>query len=252
MSLFQTLREEQAKTPFFQSDEALFYYRNSYLLSDVESYNYLLKADEPFKMIRANVILRSIINKTEIEKKYRNHCKILEKEPNAIPMKEFMSSVLAALPYIEWNDEKIFVPIFPSSLAKIYTEDHEKLVLDPYRKLLKDYETSVIDPFDYYGNALFDSYFTKLVIIKRHKNVMAAYDYDAESIYFINDEGRLDASVALFDKGLETPMKNHMIPRLQRVVDAYFEGSRASFIESLTNENFISAALSKRLMEEKE
>lgn len=250
MSLFKILSEEQAKTPFFQSDEVALYNRYSFMLSDVESYAYLLKADEPFKIIRANIILRSMLNKIEIEKKYQEHLKTLEKDSSATPMKEYMHNVISTLPYIEWNGEKIYVPIFTSSLAKIYTEDHEKLILDPYKKLLKDYETSVIDPFDYYGHALFDSYFTKLVIIKKHENVMAAYDYDSESIFFINDQGRLDVKVALFDKGLETPIKNHMIPRLQRVVDAYFSGSKASFVESLSNENFISPSLSKRLMEE--
>lgn len=249
MSLFKILSDEQAKMPFFQSEEANFYYRYSYMLSDVESYSYLLKADETFNIIRANIILRAMLNKIEIEKKYQDHLKTLEKDKGATPMKEFMSTVLSSMPYLEWNGEKIFVPIFASSLAKIYTEDHEKLVRDPYKKLLKDYETSVIDPFDYYGNALYDSYFTRLVIIKRHENIMAAYDYDAESIYFINDEGRLDVKVSLFDKGLETPIKNHMIPRLQKVVDAYFSNDKDAFIESLVNEKFISSSLAKRIRE---
>ncbi len=123
--------------------------------------------------------------------------------------------------------------------------------MPPYKKLLKDYEAALIDPFDYYGAALYDSYFTKLVILRKTKNSMAAYDYDAECIYFINEEGRLDAKIALFDKGLTKPLKNHMIPRIQKVVDAYYENDRDKMLNVLLKEKLISDALRKKADEKK-
>lgn len=251
MSLYQLLSDNQAPTSFDHGDERAFYNRYSYKLSDNEPFAYLSKVVDSFGVIRANIVLRAIINKEEIEKAFFAHSKALEKNPNATPMNEFMEDVTSTLPYIEVGGEKIYVPIFPSSLASIYTDSYEKLSVPPYKRLLKDYEAALIDPFDYYGMALYDSYFTKLVILRKTETSMAAYDYDAECIYFINEQGRLDAKIALFDKGLTRPLKNHMIPRIQKVVDAYYEGDRDKMLNVLLKEKLISDTLRKKADEKK-
>ena len=251
MTLYQLLADNQAPTSFDRGDEMAFYNRYSYKLSDNEPFAYLSKMVDSFGIIRANIVLRAIMNKEEIEKEFFAHSKLLEKNPQLTPMKEFMDNVASTLPYLEVGGEKIYVPIFPSSLASIYTNSYEKLSVPPYKKLLKDYEAALIDPFDYYGPALYDSYFTKLVIIRKTEKSMAAYDYDAECIYFINEEGRLDAKIALFDKGLTKPLKNHMIPRIRKVVDAYYENDRDKMLNVLLKEKLISDALRKKADEKK-
>ena len=251
MTLYSLLSESQAPTSFYHGDEFAFYIRHSYKLSDNEPFAYLSKISDPFGIIRANIVLRAILNKEEIEKKHATHCKALEKDPLGTPMDEFMNEVESTLPYLVWGGEKIYVPIFPSSLASFYSGAYEKLSLSPYKKLLKHYEAALIDPFDYYGAQLYDSYFTKLVILRRSESTTAAYDYDAECIYFINEQGRLDAKIALFDKELKKPSKSHMIPRLQKVVDAYLVGDRQGLLETLVKEKLISFALRLRVDEKR-
>ena len=251
MNLYQLLSDNQAPTSFDHGDELAFYNRYSYKLSDNEPFAYLSKMIDSFGIIRANIVLRAILNKEEIEKEYFAHSKAVEKNPMAAPMEEFMEDVTSTLPYIEIDGEKNYVPIFPSSLASLYTNSYEKLSVPPYKKLLKDYEAALIDPFDYYGMSLYDSYFTKLVILRKTENSLAAYDYDAECIYFINEQGRLDAKIALFDKYLVRPLKNHMIPRIQKVVDAYYEGDRDKMLNVLLREKLISDTLRKKADEKK-
>lgn len=227
-----------------------FFLAHKGILALHQPFERFLKGEDPFMVVRANIILRSLMNKKTIEKLYRE--KIENKGEGLLKMKDFMKQGMSDLPYLLFGGEKIYVPLFPSSLNLIYSQGFEKLLVPPYKSLLAEFDALMVDPFDYYGSAIFDSYFTKLVPIRREGKLLAAYDFDAEALYIIDDEGRLDARLSLFDKYLPHPEKTHMIKRLLALSEAYFHGDKEDLLGSLLSNGFMSLRLSSLLSEEEE
>jgi hypothetical protein len=240
MSLYTELAHHQRPTHFPQSSEYDFYKTNVGLLADYEQFAPLMRLTDSFDVVRANILIRALLNKRAIEKAYKD--KLVAGE-GGMKLADFMTSRLSELPYLLMNDEKIYVPLFSRSINQLYSESWAKLAQTPYVTILKNFEALAVDPFDYYGLALYDSYFTKLVVIKSTAKEMAAYDFDADALYFINDEGRLDARLCLFDNDLAYPQKTHMMARLMPLVDAYFAEDREALLKALVDNRFISGKL---------
>ena len=239
ISFYDFLSSKQAQNRFFKSDEMAFFLSNRVILTSLETMGRFLKASDPFDITRANIIIRGLLNKKIIEKLYAEKSK-KKNVDDSLSLKEFMDMGMSDLPYFTYEEEKIFIPSFPLSINRIYSHDFMKLSKEPYKELLRVYEPLLIDTFAYYGNKIYDSYFTKLVKVKEEGKVCAFYDYDADTLYFINDQGRLDAKLALFDKYLEKAVKTHMIKRLQNVADAYFYSDKNGLINALFENGFIS------------
>lgn len=227
------------------SNEALFFNENAFRLSSVEQWSRFLKPEDSFMTIRANILIRSLLNKSAIERLYFGKEKEAKEHPEVeqMSLEDYMRSGLSNFPYLLTGGNKVYVAFFPLSTNALYSRKWEKLSLPPYKRLLSEYSAAVIDPFDYYGYALYDSYFTRLVPIRRTPKVLACYDYDAEALYFIDDQGRLDAKLCLFDKGIENPVKTHMVKRIEAVADAYLERDKNALLRSLVEGNLISSAL---------
>jgi hypothetical protein len=258
MNLYEILYKNQKASHFKESDEMAFFLANKGLLSgyEGEGLEKLSLGNNPFDIVRANIVIRALLNKKTIERLYKEKVKPAKKEAldSSLSIDEYMAMGLAELPFLTFKGQKIYVPVFPSSINLIYGGRFEKLLVSPYKNLMEKYEPLLIDPFDYYGDALFDSYFTKLVAIKRSGNCLAAYDFDADSLYIINEQGRLDARFALFDKYLTNPTKTHMVKRLTALANAYFMGSRQDVINVLLSSGFLSERLASKIgsIEEKE
>lgn len=251
MSIYDELAIHQAPTPFATSSEAIFFADNSYLLANSELWSRFLKPLDSFETIRANIILRSLINKNAIERLYFAHLKA-EKDKKGKQDKSSLphlslSEAMEGFPYLLFKGKKIYVPIFPEVLNTIYSGDFAKLAQPPYKSLVNAYQAATVDPFDYYGYELFDSYFTKLVPIRKTPKTMAAFDYDAETLYFINDQGRLDAKLCFFDRDLPRPVKTHLIKRVEAVADAYFQDDRNAMFNALLSNNLVSSSLMHQL-----
>jgi hypothetical protein len=249
MSFFDELETHQRTTPFATSSEALFYNENAYLLNGVEQWAMFLKPLDSFLTIRANILIRGLLNKARIEKLYQNKIKeeALPKEER-LSLKDYMASGMTNLPYLIYQNQRIYVPFFPASLNALYAKEWKKLLLPPYAHLIRDYQAATVDCFDYYGYALYDSYFTRLVPIRKSPKVMAAYDYDAEALYFINDQGRLDSKICLFDREIKTPVKTHMVKRIEAVADAYLANDKNALIQALVQGNLISSSLMHEIL----
>jgi hypothetical protein len=243
MSLYDILAANQRPTSFPHSPEEQFFNRYSYLLAEVELWSRFLKPADPFEVVRANIILRALLNKERIERHFLVKSKAGSSSEGDLSLEEYMRGSLSELPYLAYEGTKIYVPIFPVSLNLIYGDNFAKLGLPPYKRLIADFEAATVDPFDYYGYRLFDSYFTKLVAVRKTPKVMAAYDYDAECLYFIDDQGRLDAKIAFFDKKMPNPSKTHMIKRIERVADAYLADDRENLLRALVEESLVSSSL---------
>ncbi len=242
MNIYDFLAARQRKTSFAASSEMAFFKKNAALLSNREAFEPWLNPKTPFDVVRSNILIRSLLNKEAIEDLYFTYEKKKEKgEEEALPLDEYMLSGMSDLPYLLYSGRKIYVPVFPSSLNLLYAERYGKLSVSPYRRLIRDYEAALVDPFDYYGTALYDSYFTRFVPIARASGVLFCYDYDAETCYAINKEGRLDARIALFDVDLPSPSKAHMAERLLKLSSSYFGDDPEAFYRALVNERLISS-----------
>lgn len=251
MDLFESLRKAQKGTPFETSEEMRFFLRNSGILTDVPSYARYINASRPFDVVRANIIIRSLQNKRQIEECYIRNLKVEKKDKvddpilNAIQMTALQ---IEGLPYFQEGNHRIFVPIFSRSINQIYDGDFSKLQEKNYRLLLTNFQPLCIDPFDLYGNSLFNSYFTKFILIQDDGKIKAYYDYDSYAIYFVNQEGRLENEICLFDNGIHHRNENHMIERVIPVVKAYLEFDREKMLKVLVDNKLISSSLVYRIL----
>lgn len=245
MNLYETLAKEQRATKFLRSDEMAFFLDYNGVLSDFVSYENLRRSQTPFQVIRANIVIRAILNKRLIEKAFaeaKKNAYYLEEGKSEF-IKEEVGKAMKDLPYCEIAGERIYVPILPKSLNRIYTSNPEKLDVRPYKGLTRFADMAGIDPFDMYGYELYDSYFAKLILIKKEKKSACFYDYDSSSIYFVNDQGRLDVKICLFDHYLHRPSANHIIERITPVVEAYYKDDRDAMMKELVDNKLISSRL---------
>ena len=240
MGLYRETVLHQRKPPFQNSTEALFYRANVGILADFDCFARYLKAGSSFEIVRANILIRGLQNKKAIERAYKEKLLIGE---GGLSLTDFMNGRLSELPYLVFRGLKIYVPVFPFSLNEMYSKQWAKLAVSPYQSLLKGFEALTIDPFEYYGFSIYDSSFTKLVMIGRTDKEAAFYDYDAECLYFVNHQGRLDATLALFDEFLPYPQKTHMVQRLKPVAEAYFAFDEEKMLSSLVDNRLISGRL---------
>lgn len=226
---------------FTKTEEYLFYVSNKHLLDKLNKFSFVTSGKlSDFDIIRINILLKAVINKNIIEQEI-----ISLGQYKKVDTSKFISTLREKtldLPYLQDDKSKIFIPIFSRALNHIYMKEPLKLLDYPYNELILDFKESMIDPFDVYGYDLYNSYFTRLVLIKiaPNKKEAAFYHYDTNTIYFINNQGRLDRKIVLFDKYIKHPVKSHMLERLTPVVDAYFAHDRSAFLQALSDNKFIS------------
>ena len=230
---------------FEKSEEFRFFLENRHLLTKLPRFINFYDADsEPFEIMRANIILQAYLNKTKMEAEVNNLGNYIktDKKNHAHFVKSF-HEIISEQPYYQDGKDKILIPFFTRSLNQIYIEEPEKLLTYPYDGLKDNFKDTVIDPFDTYGSELYNSHFSRLVKIRKEDKETAFFHYDTNTIYFINDEGRLDASVVLFDRYIRHPNYAHMLERIRPVVDAYFAFDREAFLNALHENDFLSSRL---------
>ena len=170
------------------------------------------------------------LNKYSIGGAKLNHIKLLS------TIKERMVDE----PYFLDEKTKIYIPFFSRTLNMIYLYEPEKLLCEPYSSLKEEYNDTLVDPFDTYGAKLFDSLFSRLLKIGTNEKEIAYFHYDTNTIYIVNDQGRLDCKLVLFDTYIKRPNYNHMLERMKPVVDAYFANDREKMEQALSDNGFIS------------
>ncbi len=249
MTIYELLESKQKyRRPFSSGEEFLYFIERRHLLGKFKRFEHLYDSEEnEFDIFRANILLQGLENKELIEKEILNLSSHGEIDPASfmITLKERIIDQ----PYYEVDDIKIYIPFFSRALNEIYINEPQKILSLPYSALVDTFENSCIDPFDVYGADLFNSFFTKLVKVSSSKHVSAFFHYDTNSLYFINDQGRLDAKIVLFDKYMKKPKFTHMLERLNPVIDAYYNNDRTGLINALKDNNLISSQMHKKLLE---
>lgn len=241
MNLFDTLAKYQKGVDFRKSEDFLFFSKNRHLFANIEMYKNLLPGTNEFEILRANIIIQSILNKKKIEEAILFAYK--DSKMTTSGAQEYIQNTLKELPYVSAGNLKIYVPIFSRPVNACYSSQFGKLLKLPYSDLIQNYTDSCVDLFETYNFDLYNSLFTKLITIYRDKDVMFVYHFDFKTLYAINDQGRLDAKIALFDKYIKKPDTSHIIERLRPVVERYLEDDKEGFYRALMNNKLISEKL---------
>ncbi|MBQ6731356.1 MAG: hypothetical protein IJR08_05590 [Bacilli bacterium] len=245
-SLFNFIASRAKRRKGFEkSEEFRFFLDYRHLLTRLPRFvNFYDLDSDPFDIMRANIILQAYINKAKMEEEVRNLSNYINvnKKNHAHFVKSF-HEIISELPYFQDGKDKIFIPFFTRSLNEIYIDDPEKLLTYPYDGLAENFKDTVIDPFDTYGSELYNSHFSRLVKIRKEDKETAFFHYDTNTIYLINEQGRLDTSIVLFDRYIRHPNYAHMLERIQPVIDAYFAFDREAFLKALHDNGFLSTHL---------
>lgn len=241
MRLFKLLEKNQKNADYHSSDDYRFYFEHRHLFNSLEMYRSLLDVSNEFDLMRANIIIQSLINKKTIEDSVIYVYK--KSMMNTLEANKVIEESIKKLPYIIEGEEKIYVPIFSRAINTFYSRQFAKLLSEPYNKLLENFDVSCIDLFEVYNFELYDSLFSKLVPIYKDENVMVTYHFDFHSIYVINKQGRLDAKIALFDRYLKKPNYDHVIERIKPVVDRYLHDDKEGMMKLLIEKNLVSEKL---------
>lgn len=244
MKLLGYIEKHQKKRKnFAKCEDYIFYSKNRNLLSKIDQFNFLTSGKEnDFRIIRANILIHGLINKSIIEQEVKNLV-IYTANHQILTHEDFVETLnqrILTRPYLEEKEGRIYIPFFPKSINSLYLNEPEKLNEYPYTDLLKSFTGLIIDPFDTYGAELYNTHFTRLVKIATDKKVTAFFHYDTFTIYMINDQGRLDSKIVLFDRYLRKIVTTHMLERIRPVVQAYFDNDIKNFINSLEKNGFIS------------
>lgn len=243
---YELLKLKQKKPVSMRgSEEYKFFKKNKYLLDFLPRYTSLQKHDgEFFNIMRANIIIRSYLNKETFQREisileddYRKNARV-----NVETFYKSFRNRILDLPYFEVGQSRIYFPFFTIAINNLYYKGVDSLLVPPYSDLKHNYLPSIIDAFDTYGYQVYNSRFTRLVFIKANptKKIAAFYHYDTNSIYFINDEGRLDNQIALMDKWISHPSLSHMLDRINPVIDAYFAMDKMGMVQALYENKLIS------------
>lgn len=244
MRLFDLLeKKKKRRNAFHNSNEYAYFVRNKSRLKEFTSFPYLQKNRlSDFDIIRANILLQGLENKQNIESEVENLSKHFD-EGRKVTHEKYILTLrerTIGAPYYQEGSIKIFIPFFSKALNSIYTREPEKLLKEPFNGLKETFSGSLIDPFDTYGANLYNSSFSRLIKVGENGNEFAFFHYDTNTIYIINEQGRLDVSIFLFDKYIKYPNYNNMLERISPVIAQYFNNDRDEFIKALYNSKFIS------------
>lgn len=238
-------KKAKRRKTFEASEEYHFFIEHRHILMRFPQFIHFYDTENnPFQVMRANIILQALINKGKMEEEAKNLDNYLDSsKKNHDNFVKSFHEIISELPYYQEGNNKIYIPFFSRDLNQIYLNEPEKLLTSSYQGLKEDFKGTLVDPFDTYGSELYNSHFSRLVKIKTVEKETAFFHYDTNTIYFVNEQGRLDAGIVLFDKYIRHPSYSHMLERIKPVVDAYFAFDREGMIDALFANGFISNRL---------
>lgn len=245
-SVFEVLKKYKNNKFINTSEEVKFYDKYCEVLYDNNNFVKYTEINDLFDIIKSNIIIRSILNKNTIDKiikeEINNHdFNTVEEIQNNIKNRFFN------LPYMKYEDFKIYIPFFNISTNNIYSNEFFKLKEVPYNDLMKNYIYFLVDPFETYKLNIFESNFTELVKIYSDNTSSAYYHFNLRTIFIINDQGFIDNTIHIFDKKMKYVDTTNIIERIKPAIRAYYKNDIAEFIYSLNEEKLISHKVFRKL-----
>ena len=237
--IYNILKQERNKKGLSSCNEMTFYRKFRGMLKSNPIFFKYADIDNDFDIIKANIIIKSIINKDELDSVI-NDMYIANANVSVESIKDDIKEKTSDLPYIAYDNFKIFVPFFNKATNIIYSNESEKMFQYPYVELFKKFEPFFIDPFETYNIDLFSSLFTQLVKIHESNTAVAFYHYDFNAIFIISKQGTLDNIIYLFDRHMKNPHKYNIIEKVRPLVQAYFDNDLSLFIYLLYKNDLVS------------
>jgi len=248
--IYQYLTSQQKVRHYENTPDGTFFFAHQHILLASSLYQHLATIRTPFDYVRANIVILALENQTIINRELTeiNQISADGKEINEDKYNKRLQNELSNRPYFEDGGIRIYVPLFSRSLNLLWQKKVGNEPLTKYQVLNPAENSDILDPFEQYNFALYSSNFTSLVEIGGQGSARAYYHLDFMTLYFINDQGRLDVSLPLFDRRMKKYSTNHIIDRLNPVVRAFFNGDRSSMVAALFNQKLISSHAYARLL----
>lgn len=238
-SLFNILEKERNTRNYKYTDEVVFFNKFKGMLKINPYFAKYLDCENDFDIIKANIIIKAIINKEELDK-IINDTYLKYDQSSIDEIKELIKEQVSDLPYIDYDNFKVYIPFFNKATNIVYSVENEKMKEYPYIELTKKYEPFLVEAFETYTIDVFNSLFTQLVKVDESKTTMAFYHYDFNAIFIINRQGTLDNIIYLFDKYLINPHKYNIIERIKPLIRAYYNNDLGEFVNLLYKNGFVS------------
>lgn len=244
--IYQLLYKKRRKVSLASSEQYKFFIKNAPNYASILAYyHFSLNETQPFRILQANIIIKAMMNKKLIESHIEKISLDATQEKRGSEEEYIKNKIWEVLdqgnaPYFTMDKIRIYMPIFSRSLNIIYNDECAKLLEKPYSVLVTQTKSSCIDLFDTYNLQLYDSPFTSLILIKKDKTSWAFYDPDFEVVYIINDQGRLDLEIHLFDRNIKSEEKHHTLSKLETVFTYFYETDYVNFVKALYKNKFIS------------
>jgi hypothetical protein len=217
MKIYDLLLNNRRPHLIAPSREYLYFQEHESLLATMPETIPFIDPKDGFSMICMNIIIDSILN----------YQKLVEIWDNGGDIRD--SSLIQ--PLFVYNEVPIYCPLFSVSNNYLISNNMSgKLTINH----------DAIDLFETYHYALFESDLTSLVLVGEDTHTRAYYHYDFHTIYIINDQGRLDKRICLFDKHIKQPDYRNILERITPVIDAYYANDRSAFMNALLHEKLIS------------
>ena len=243
MTLYELLIAKQKKRqPFSSTADYAFFAKNRFHLNKFPRFASLADTGDEFDIIRLNIILAGYNNKVMMEEEIHSINSYIQggQKVDHIKLINTIKEKMIDEPYLLDDKNKIYIPFFSRSLNQLYVREPEKLLVKPYSDLKDNFADSIVDPGDTYGADIFDSLYTRLLKVGNRGEETAYFHYDTNTIYFVNNQGRMDNKLVLFDKYIKNPSYNHMMERIKGIVECYFNNDRSGMINALYQNGFIS------------
>ena len=255
MKLFTLLNKRAKRRRLAKSTEYTFFLKHRALLLSIDAFRPFFNLEDAFTLTRANIILRGLLNKRTIDRYLEEIGQQSLQQHGRIKHHWIRDAFLQwkNLPYtFQWDQKQFALPFFNQTMNYIYAYEPDKTYDYPYNRLRVDASVSMIDAFDTYGYALYQSSFTNLIDLETEDATSRAfYHPDYRMILIINQQGRLDVKVSLFDRKMKRPNYDYLVDRIKRCLPYYFAFNREAFIQSLQQEGLISKSLYETMKQQK-
>lgn len=250
-NLYPYLNEYQKARAYESTSEGIFFTLNQEQLQKSPLYQHLEIIRRPFDYLRANIVIKALENAKLLAtlmtdlKRRQEFGEVFEEEKIRLEVEKCLKD----RPYFLDKGIKIYLPLF-SRGANLLLQKQFFAAAFLLEKTLHPLDNSdLIDPFEEYNFALYSSNFTSLIDLGGEKSAKAYYHADFMTIFFINDQGRLDQSLPLFDRRMKNYSLDRIIYRITPVVHAFFNGDRPLMIKSLFQNDLISTTAYLKLQE---
>lgn len=222
------------------SEEQIFFDSHAYLFN--EKTNIFNLSGTLFGLIQACIVLRSTYNKEELDRLPLT----LTKDIVSIP--QLKEAAFQKLTYASIDDKRIYIPTYSKELNDIYFHHLEDLIDGQYKDVLKDPKLYIVNPFEEYGNAIYNSPFTRLIKLKSANGVDTFYHIGFETLFVVDSTGSLIDEIPLFDEKNKNGSKDNLFERLDVLMDAYYRHDKDEFIQRLVSLELISQSLYKDIL----